>query len=107
MANIPEFGELKTLGRMMDQGPERVGLERPVTIRHLFTHTSSLCYPNPTGSPAEKLLAEAMGNPHDADVAGEPSLEGWISRLVKAPLAHQPGARWTYGFSIDVLGRLI
>ena len=48
-----------------------------------------------------------MGNPHDADVAGEPSLEGWISRLVKAPLAHQPGAGWTYGFSIDVLGRLI
>jgi CubicO group peptidase (beta-lactamase class C family) len=27
--------------------------------------------------------------------------------LVKAPLAHQPGARFTYGFSIDVLGRLI
>ena len=48
-----------------------------------------------------------MGNPHAADVAGEPTLEGWISRLVKAPLAHQPGAGWTYGFSIDVLGRLI
>ena len=82
-------------------------MSKPVIIRRLFTHTSGLCYPNPTGSPAEKLLAEAMGNPHDADVAGEPSLEGWISRLVKAPLAHQPGAGWTYGFSIDVLGRLI
>ena len=61
MANIPGFGEIKALGRMTDQGPELVGRERPVTIRHLFTHTSGLCYPNPAGSPAEKLLAGGDG----------------------------------------------
>ena len=34
------------------------------------------------------------------------TLEEWIPRVVKAPLAHQPGSAWRYGFSIDLLGRL-
>ncbi|MGH2461617.1 MAG: serine hydrolase domain-containing protein [Chloroflexota bacterium] len=30
-----------------------------------------------------------------------------MDRVAKLPLAHQPGAAWTYGISHDVLGRLI
>jgi CubicO group peptidase (beta-lactamase class C family) len=101
-AFIPEFRELKVLRQMTDSGPELAELQRPVTFRHLFTHTSGLGYPNPQGTPAERLLSEAMGGPREAH-----TLEEWIPRLVQAPLAHQPGADWTYGFSIDVLGRLI
>ncbi len=101
-AFIPEFKDLKVLVRMADSGPELADLQRPVTFRHLFTHTSGLCYPNPEGTPAEKLLAEAMGGPRE-----DYTLEEWIPRLVKGPLVHQPGADWTYGFSIDVLGRLV
>jgi CubicO group peptidase (beta-lactamase class C family) len=103
-AFIPELKELKVLRRMTPAGPELEYPVRPVTIRHLFTHTSGICYPNPEGSPAEKLLAEAMG-PHEGGDEGG-SLADWIPLLAKAPLAHQPGEAWTYGFSIDVLGRL-
>ena len=30
-----------------------------------------------------------------------------MTRLARAPLAHQPGERWTYGLSHDVLGRVV
>jgi CubicO group peptidase (beta-lactamase class C family) len=106
-AFIPEFSELKVLEGMTERGPKLADLERPVTIRHLFTHTAGLCYPNPDGLLIEKLMAEAMGPPGPPGKQAEASLEEWIPLLVKAPLAHQPGSGWTYGFSLDVLGRLV
>jgi CubicO group peptidase (beta-lactamase class C family) len=30
-----------------------------------------------------------------------------IQRLVKVPLAHQPGTTWEYSLSTDVLGRVV
>jgi CubicO group peptidase (beta-lactamase class C family) len=105
-AFLPEFASCKVLRSMGAEGPELEDLSRPVTIRHLFTHTSGFCYPAPNGAPVARLMAEAMNGPSSVDMATA-SLEEWTARLVKAPLAHQPGAGWTYGFSIDVLGRLV
>jgi CubicO group peptidase (beta-lactamase class C family) len=103
-AFLPELGGLKVLKSMGERGPELEGLARPVSIRHLFTHTSGICYPNPEGSPAEKLLALEAGNLGNAEEHPSEELVKWMAR---APLAHQPGAGWTYGFSTDVLGRLV
>jgi len=104
-AYIPEFASFKVFKAMGPKGPELEDLARPVTVRHLFTHTSGLCYPDPKASPVSMLMSEAMGGPGDA--ADRADLAGWIPLLAKAPLAHQPGAGYTYGFSIDVLGRLV
>jgi len=103
-AFIPEFAQCKVLTELTDSGPVLAELERPVSIRHLFTHTAGICYPNAEGSPAEKALAlEAK----DVSRMEDLTLEEVVGRLVRAPLAHQPGAGWTYGLSIDVLGRIV
>ena len=40
-------------------------------------------------------------------ITPDETLEEWSQRLVKLPLAHQPGSAWHYGLSTDVLGRLV
>ena len=35
------------------------------------------------------------------------SLQEFIEKLARLPLLHQPGSRWHYGVSMDVLGRLV
>jgi CubicO group peptidase (beta-lactamase class C family) len=104
-AFIPELGSLKVLKGMTAKGPEVEELKRPVSIRHLFTHTAGFCYPSPQGSDAEKLLAKEVVT--DATVDITMKLEEAVSRIARVPLAHQPGEGWTYGLSIDVLGRVI
>lgn len=104
-ALIPEFNSLKVLARMSGKSAVLEDLQRPITFRHLFTHTSGLCYPSDAGTPAEKLLSIEMGGVYFRE--SPLTLAEWIKRLVRAPLAHQPGTAWTYGFSIDVLGRLV
>jgi len=34
-------------------------------------------------------------------------LSEWVAEMAKVPLAFQPGARFQYGYSIDVLGRVV
>jgi methyl acetate hydrolase len=62
---------------------------RPITIRHLLTHTSGLCY-----AFSNHTLAALVGSDPGASVT-------------RFPLLHDPGARWTYGESTRVLGTLV
>jgi CubicO group peptidase (beta-lactamase class C family) len=87
---IPAFKEVQVLAGASEEGLDVVDAEREVTIRDLLTHTSGLGPDNPERSPAP-----------DED------LEEWVERLVNVPLAHQPGREWRYGWSSDVLGRLV
>lgn len=81
-----------------------VAAKRPVTIRHLLTHTSGISY-GVLGSTDERLkreyLREKVVGPRHATTAV------LVARLGKVPLAHQPGEAWTYGFSHDVLARVV
>ncbi len=44
---------------------------------------------------------------HDAKLAEAPSLADFVTRVSRLPLAHEPGERFTYGVSTDVLGALV
>ncbi len=88
-----------------ESGLELAEPEREVTIRDLLTHTSGLVYGNPEGSPVEAMVWQA--DREAEKVVPDETLEEWIQRLVKLLLAHQPGRRWRYGLSTDVLGYLI
>ncbi len=78
-------------------------LHRPLTIHDLLTHQSGLIYDDPEGSLLERALAEA-----GLDFAGDIlTMSDAVARLVQLPLAFQPGARWFYGLSTDVLGYLV
>lgn len=76
-----------------------------ITIRQLFTHTSGISYPVIGTKEARAIYAKA----HIPSGIGTPagSLAKSMDALGPLPLMHQPGTRFTYGLSVDVLGRLI
>ncbi|GAB3543444.1 serine hydrolase domain-containing protein [Spirosoma fluminis] len=82
-----------------------VPAKREITIRQLFTHTSGISYPSIGTKEAVAIYAKhkipsGIGTPNQ-------NLEEAMNRLAALPLVHQPGEKWTYGLSVDVLGRLI
>jgi CubicO group peptidase (beta-lactamase class C family) len=79
------------------------GREPVITVRHLLTHTSGLTY---------KFVEPPDGPYHKAEVSdglAEPGLSADVNlrRLASAPLVHEPGAKWNYSLSIDVLGEVV
>jgi CubicO group peptidase (beta-lactamase class C family) len=76
--------------------------ETRMTLHHLLTHTSGLTYGFNQG-----LLSEAYveGGLNFSERAG--NLADSVSRLGAMPLAFDPGSRWNYSISTDVLGRVI
>jgi CubicO group peptidase (beta-lactamase class C family) len=94
---IPAFGKAKVL-----TGTTEADLIRPVNIRDLLTHTAGLTYNFLEDSPVSELYRNARVM-SDADR----SLEATIGELARLPLAYQPGTKWHYSMSIDVVGHLI
>ena len=76
---------------------------RPIQIRDLLTHTAGLTYGD--GLAADLYKEAKVHGWYFAD-KDEP-LEAVINRLGKLPLHAHPGEVYQYGFSTDVLGRLI
>jgi len=76
-------------------------LDRPVTIEDLLRHTSGLPYGFYGADAVRKLYAQA--DLFNADLTNAE----FVDRITKLPLAEQPGTRWDYGHSTDVLGRVI
>lgn len=103
---IPAFGEMEIL----DEWNEADGTyttkpaSKAITFRHLLSHTSGIGYP--FIHPALGVIAEKKGllqGPSLEDV----SLAENMQKLSEMPLVHEPGERWTYGLSTDLLGYLI
>lgn len=102
---IPGFKDVRVFVRATESGLDLAELEREVTIQDLLTHTSGLVYGDPEGSPVEVEVWQA--DREAEKVTPDETLEEWIQRLVRLPLAHQPGAKWHYGLSTDVLGYVV
>ncbi|MDD2763323.1 MAG: serine hydrolase [Opitutaceae bacterium] len=82
--------------------PTLVDAERPVTIRDLLTHTSGYYY---DGSlPANSPVVELCGRAKIWDAA---NLDEFVARVALLPLHEQPGTRFRYGISTDLLGAVI
>jgi CubicO group peptidase (beta-lactamase class C family) len=102
---IPAFENVKVgVEKADDNDKPQLSLEplrRPITIKDLLRHTSGLTY-GFYGETAVRKLYES------SDIyAGDFDNATFVGRLAKLPLAEQPGARWDYGHSTDVLGRVI
>ncbi|QHP69300.1 class A beta-lactamase-related serine hydrolase [Bradyrhizobium sp. LCT2] len=102
---IPAFAGMKVgVEKKAEDG--KVGLaleplEHPVTIKDLMRHTSGLPYGYYGGGAVRELYAEAKlfnRNLSNADFA---------AKIATLPLVEQPGTVWDYGFSTDVLGRVV
>ncbi len=102
---LPAFATVEVL--TPGAGPEHslAPLDRPITIRHLLTHTSGLSYrflAPPQLAPRYIAAGITDGLAQTAGTIGE-----MVDRLATVPLLHQPGARFTYSLGVDVLGRVV
>lgn len=101
---LPEFSDSKVLEPAGDEGAFRlVEPKRPMTVRHLLTHTSGLTYGQGHGLlDSYYRVANFSGS-----FGGPETLAASVARLGRVPLLCHPGERWEYGYSTDVLGRLV
>ncbi len=95
---FPEFAEQRVLA---GDGPDTVPLERPVTVRHLMMHTSGLTYAFLAEPSLSRRYAVAQLAAPGEDARTQ------ARKLAALPLMSQPGTRWQYGRSTDVLGALV
>jgi CubicO group peptidase (beta-lactamase class C family) len=97
---LPDFSDL-TVAVERGGEIERVPAERAITIQDLLRHTSGLTYEFRGGGPVHKMYMSAKVHSRAQSNADQ------VATLGKLPLLHQPGTRWEYGRSTDVLGRLV
>ena len=96
---LPEFRGLRVFAGGSAQDPQLIPADRELTIQHLFTHTSGIIYDAP-GEPIGELY-------HLVNNGDGKSLEELVTHLAGLPLKWHPGTRFEYGYSTDVLGRVI
>jgi len=93
---LPEFKDMEVRYVRENGGVFTAPAKNPIRIVDLFAMTSGLTY-NPTPN-LEELSKATDGNY---------TLEEFSKAISKDSLFFEPGKHWHYGFSHDVLGRLI
>ncbi|MGB1139766.1 MAG: serine hydrolase domain-containing protein [Halioglobus sp.] len=79
-------------------------LQRPMTVRDLFLHTSGLTYDFLRATNIDYAYRKmAVGNPREPGY----TLDKMIDQLAGLPLEFSPGEKWNYSVATDVLGYLI
>ncbi len=85
-AHLPEFRDPLVVARR----GKPVAARAEMTIRHLFTHTSGVQDPRTR-----------------AETYAFPTMEAYMKEFAGLPLQAEPGSKWIYGDSLDVLGYLV
>jgi len=105
---IPEFKNLKILTDFNET--DSTYLSKPaknkISIRHLLTHTSGIGYGLHDTDPRFTRLYQKHGIV-DLFTTDSINIESNVKKLAQLPLHHEPGERFTYGESLDVLGYFI
>ncbi len=93
---IPSFGNMRVLHN--DSREEEV--DRPILVVDLVQHTSGLTYGSSGRGPVRTMYKSTC-------FTCSKSLVELADVIAKLPLVHQPGKKWEYGRSIDVLSRVV
>ncbi|MCP3059174.1 beta-lactamase family protein [Myxococcus sp. K38C18041901] len=80
------------------------GREPVITVKHLLTHTSGLAY---GFQPQSEAAYGKAGVSDGLDEVPGLTLEENLRRLAAVPLWFEPGQRWSYSLSTDVLGAVV
>jgi methyl acetate hydrolase len=94
---IPELGAVQVFEGLDEQGaPHLRPPRRPVTLRHLLTHTSGFGYDMWNADLAGYMAA-----------AGKPNIGSGLNAALDLPLMFDPGEQWEYGIGIDWAGKVV
>ena len=100
---IPEFRETTVAVPKEGGGYEVVKAKRPITIRDLLTQTAGISYGG--GPAADRWKAAGIQGWYFAG-RDEP-IGATVARMAALPFDAQPGEKWVYGYSTDVLGAVL
>src|ERR1700681_2187529 len=70
--------------------------KKPITLRHLMTHTAGFAYDMWNGDMVRYL-----------EKTGTPGITTCQNAALKTPLMTDPGTRWEYGTNIDFVGKAV
>ncbi len=102
---LPGFKNPKVAREKPDGTYEIVDAKGEVTLRQLFTMTSGVPYGwTDTAAGRIRIKKEKEWQESGKPMPGAVEYMNLVGQL---PLAFEPGERWMYGFSIDVLGTVI
>ncbi|WP_291861622.1 serine hydrolase domain-containing protein [Bradyrhizobium sp.] len=104
---LPELANRKVLRTIDSELDDTVPARRPITVRDLLTYRSGygeVGFLSPT-SPLQKAMTESRLPLSTYYYPGTP--DQYLQALGRLPLANQPGERWLYHMSAEILGVLI
>lgn len=99
---IPAFAGQKVWA----EGVE-IPAEREITIWDCLNMTTGIPYPDlscESGRRMDELFKELIARRENGEVV---TTMDYVNRIAQIPLAFQPGERWMYGLSADILGAVI
>ncbi len=76
--------------------PKLRAAKKPITLRHLMTHTAGFAYNMWNGEIAQYL-----------EKTGLPAITTCKNDALKTPVMTDPGTRWEYGTNIDFVGKAV
>jgi len=94
---VPAIAEVQVLAGFDSAGkPQLRAPKRPITLRHLLTHSAGFSY-EIWNTDMQKVQA----------AFGIPSVTECKNKALTLPLVADPGERWEYGLNIDWTGKMI
>jgi CubicO group peptidase (beta-lactamase class C family) len=113
---LPAFAKMQVQvtpdGSITDVRPAKT----QITLRHLLTHTAGLGYTIAQKGPIKDAYTELgilpakiskLPLPGIETKPTAPTLKDFADRLATLPLVYEPGTKWSYSVSLDLLGRVI
>jgi len=106
---LPELAEPRVLADPAGPVDDTVPARRPITVRDVLTFRmgTGMDFADPWPQTVLTAAAEAGLGAGPPAPAEPPAPDEWMRRFAAIPLAHQPGERWLYHTSAQVLGVLV
>ena len=94
---LPDLASPQVLEGFDAKGePKLRPAKKPITLRHLMTHTAGFAYDMWNGDMVAYL-----------EKTGTPGITTCQNAALKTPLMTDPGTRWEYGTNIDFVGKAV
>ncbi len=94
---LPDLASPQVLeGFDANGAPKLRAAKKPITLRHLMTHTAGFAYDMWNGDMVQYL-----------EKTGTPGITTCQNAALKTPLMTDPGTRWEYGTNIDFVGKAV